>query len=165
MVGGNNAGQFGDTTYTKIFVGGLAGETQRETMSRYFEQFGEIQEAVVFADKNTRKSKGYGFVTFKDPDAAMRACQDPSSPIIDGRRTNCNLASLGAHRDRPPTPQHGTGRFRPAPGTVAPSAYYSSSCTYFHQPTALSAFPYFSYGCDDADVYDWNGIASPSRSI
>ncbi|KAF8379922.1 hypothetical protein HHK36_027387 [Tetracentron sinense] len=61
MVGGNNAGQFGDTTYTKIFVGGLAWETQRETMRRYFEQFGEIQEAVVITDKNTGRSKGYGF--------------------------------------------------------------------------------------------------------
>lgn len=45
-------------------------------------------------------------VTFKDPEAAMRACQNPS-PVIDGRRANCNLASLGAHKTRPPTPQHG----------------------------------------------------------
>lgn len=45
-------------------------------------------------------------VTFKDPDAAMRACQNPS-PTIDGRRANCNLASLGAQKTRPPTPQHG----------------------------------------------------------
>ena len=36
----------------------------------------------------------------------MRACQNPS-PVIDGRRANCNLASLGAQKTRPPTPQHG----------------------------------------------------------
>ncbi|XP_010252031.1 PREDICTED: RNA-binding protein 24-like isoform X2 [Nelumbo nucifera] len=146
MVGGKNAGQFGDTTYTKIFVGGLAWETQRETMRRYFEQFGEIQEAVVITDKNTGRSKGYGFVTFKDPDAATRACQNPS-PVIDGRRTNCNLASLGAHRNHPSTPQqHGMGRFRPVPGSIAPPAYHGSSSTYFHQPTAQYAFPYPTYG-------------------
>lgn len=145
MVGGTNAGQFNDTTYTKIFVGGLAWETQRDTMRRYFEQFGEIQEAVVITDKNTGRSKGYGFVTFKDPDAAMRACQNPS-PVIDGRRANCNLASLGAHKTRPPTPQHGAGRFRPAPGLVAPPAYHGSSSTYFHQPTSQYAFPYSTYG-------------------
>ena len=45
-------------------------------------------------------------VTFKDPEAAMRACQNPS-PVIDGRRANCNLASLGANKNRPPTFQHG----------------------------------------------------------
>lgn len=54
---------FGDTTYTKVFVGGLAWETQSETMRRYFDQFGEILEAVVITDKNTGRSKGYGFVS------------------------------------------------------------------------------------------------------
>ncbi|OEL13854.1 hypothetical protein BAE44_0025127 [Dichanthelium oligosanthes] len=78
-------------------------------MRKYFEQFGEILEAVVITDKNTGRSKGYGFVTFRDPDAAMRACVDPA-PVIDGRRANCNLASLGVQRSRPPTPQHGGAR-------------------------------------------------------
>ncbi|GMN42804.1 hypothetical protein TIFTF001_012012 [Ficus carica] len=147
MVGVNNPGQYNDTTFTKIFVGGLAWETQRDTMRRYFEQFGEILEAVVITDKNSGRSKGYGFVTFKDPEAAMRACQNPS-PVIDGRRANCNLASLGAHKPRPPTPQHGPpGRFRPAPpGLMAPPAYHGSTSTYFHQPTAQYPFPYSAYG-------------------
>lgn len=57
-------GQFGDTTYTKVFVGGLAWETQKDTMKKYFEQFGEILEAVVIFDKNTGRSKGYGFVSY-----------------------------------------------------------------------------------------------------
>jgi RNA recognition motif-containing protein len=64
MTPSNLAGQFGDTTYTKVFVGGLAWETQKETMKKYFEQFGEILEAVVIADKATGRSKGYGFVRF-----------------------------------------------------------------------------------------------------
>ncbi|XP_076954297.1 uncharacterized protein LOC143628646 [Bidens hawaiensis] len=92
---------FGDTTFTKVFVGGLAWETQNETMRQYFEQFGEILEAVVINDKNTGRSKGYGFVTFRDPESAAKACVDPA-PVIDGRRANCNLASLG--RPRPSFP-------------------------------------------------------------
>lgn len=59
----NMGSQFGDTTYTKVFVGGLAWETQKETMKKYFQQFGEILEAVVIIDKNTGRSKGYGFVS------------------------------------------------------------------------------------------------------
>lgn len=73
QAGGAGAGsgalgnQFGDTTFTKVFVGGLAWETQRDTMRRHFEQFGDILEAVVITDKNTGRSKGYGFVsTFFD---------------------------------------------------------------------------------------------------
>ncbi|KAF6167495.1 hypothetical protein GIB67_031696 [Kingdonia uniflora] len=50
-----------DTTYTKIFVVGLAWETQRKTQRCYFEQYGEILEAVVIADRSTARSKGYGF--------------------------------------------------------------------------------------------------------
>jgi hypothetical protein len=52
----------GDTTYTKIFVGGLAWETKRDTLKHYFDQFGDILEAVVITDRTTGKSKGYGFV-------------------------------------------------------------------------------------------------------
>lgn len=134
-------GQYNDTTFTKIFVGGLAWETQRHTMRRFFEQFGEILEAVVITDKNTGRSKGYGFVTFKDPDAAIRACQNPS-PVIDGRRANCNLASLGAHK-----PQHGGGgRSRGPSGIVNPPAYHVSSSSYVHQPTTQYPFPLSAYG-------------------
>ncbi|KAG6786289.1 hypothetical protein POTOM_007889 [Populus tomentosa] len=56
--------RFGDTTFTKVFVGGLAWETPTEEMRRYFEQFGEILEAVIITDKNTGKSKGYGFAMY-----------------------------------------------------------------------------------------------------
>ncbi|CAN0889389.1 RNA-binding protein 24 [Linum grandiflorum] len=128
-----------DTTFTKLFVGGLAWETQRETLRRYFEQFGEIIEAVVITDKNTGRSKGYGFVTFKDPESAMRACQNPS-PVIDGRRANCNLASLG-------------GRFRGVvePGLVAAAPAFQPSsaaaaASYIPQPTGQYTFPYSAYG-------------------
>ncbi|XP_059297369.1 uncharacterized protein LOC132050236 isoform X3 [Lycium ferocissimum] len=103
------SGQFGDTTYTKVFVGGLAWETQKETMKKYFEQFGDILEAVVITDKATGRSKGYGFVTFREAEAAMRACVD-AAPVIDGRRANCNLASMGVQRSKPTTPKHGGGR-------------------------------------------------------
>ncbi|XP_062231566.1 uncharacterized protein LOC133929000 isoform X2 [Phragmites australis] len=97
--GGGGAGQFGDTTFTKLFVGGLAWETHKEGMRAYFEQFGDILEAVVITDKNTGRSKGYGFVTFCEPEAALRACIDPY-PVIDGRRANCNLAYLGVSKSK-----------------------------------------------------------------
>lgn len=46
-------------------------------------------------------------MTFKEAQAAMRACQN-MNPVIDGRRANCNLACLGAQKPRPPTsPRHG----------------------------------------------------------
>ncbi|KAK8964650.1 Glycine-rich RNA-binding protein 2 [Platanthera guangdongensis] len=115
-------------------------ETQRETMRRYFEQFGDILEAVVITDKHTGRSKGYGFasplfppsqVTFKDPDAAIRACQNPA-PMIDGRRANCNLASLGAsQRRQPPATQLGQSLYTGA---------YSQESVYPMVSSALNSY-------------------------
>ncbi|XP_038992035.1 probable RNA-binding protein ARP1 [Hibiscus syriacus] len=99
MTMSNSIVQFGDTTLTKVFVGGLAWETPGEAMKEHFEKYGEILEAVIISDKLSGRSKGYGFVTFKDAEAAKQACEDPN-PIINGRRANCNLASLGARRPR-----------------------------------------------------------------
>ncbi|KAK2375606.1 RNA-binding (RRM/RBD/RNP motifs) family protein [Trifolium repens] len=113
--------QFGDTTFTKVFVGGLAWETPTDEMRTYFEQFGDILEAVIITDKNTGKSKGYGFVTFRDPESARRACADPN-PVIDGRRANCNIASLGRPRPSPPRGRgtsQGGGVGSGAPGGAA----------------------------------------------
>ncbi|KAH7290313.1 hypothetical protein KP509_30G042200 [Ceratopteris richardii] len=110
--GSSSSSSVTDTSLTKIFVGGLAWETQCESMRRYFEQFGEIVEAVVIIDRQTGRSKGYGFVTFRDPDAARRACENPA-PFIDGRRTNCNLAVLGVQRPRGRTPLFQGPRFFP----------------------------------------------------
>ncbi|XP_065126677.1 RNA-binding protein 24b isoform X1 [Paramisgurnus dabryanus] len=84
-----------DTTYTKIFVGGLPYHTTDSSLRKYFEVFGEIDEAVVITDRQTGKSRGYGFVTMSDRAGAERACKDPN-PIIDGRKANVNLAYLGA---------------------------------------------------------------------
>ncbi|MED6139630.1 hypothetical protein PIB30_085656, partial [Stylosanthes scabra] len=107
-------GQFGDTTLTKVFVGGLAWETPKEALRQHFEKYGEILEAVIISDKLTGRSKGYGFVTFKEAEAAKKACEEQASLVINGRRANCNLASLGARRPRsnnsspPPQPKEGS---------------------------------------------------------
>ncbi|XP_066558633.1 RNA-binding protein 38 [Amia ocellicauda] len=84
-----------DTTFTKIFVGGLPYHTNDASLRKYFEVFGDIEEAVVITDRQTGKSRGYGFVTMSERGAAERACKDPN-PIIDGRKANVNLAYLGA---------------------------------------------------------------------
>jgi len=52
-----------DTTYTKLFVGGLPYHTTDQSLREYFKQFGDIEEAVVITDRQTGKSRGYGFVS------------------------------------------------------------------------------------------------------
>ena len=52
-----------DTTFTKIFVGGLPYHTTDVSLRNFFQKFGEIEEAVVITDRQTGKSRGYGFVS------------------------------------------------------------------------------------------------------
>jgi len=84
-----------DTTWTKLFVGGLPYHTTDKSLREHFEVYGEIEEAVVITDRQTGKSRGYGFVIMATKEAAERACKEPN-PIIDGRKANVNLAILGA---------------------------------------------------------------------
>ncbi|XP_054619644.1 RNA-binding protein 24 [Dunckerocampus dactyliophorus] len=140
-----------DTTYTKIFVGGLPYHTTDSSLRKYFEVFGEIEEAVVITDRQTGKSRGYGFVTMADRSAADRACKDPN-PIIDGRKANVNLAYLGAKpRLMQPGFTFGVPHIHPAfiqrpygipAHYVYPQAFVQPSVVIPHvQPAATAAAP------------------------
>ncbi|XP_033831270.1 RNA-binding protein 24 [Periophthalmus magnuspinnatus] len=139
-----------DTTYTKIFVGGLPYHTTDSSLRKYFEVFGEIEEAVVITDRQTGKSRGYGFVTMADRSAADRACKDPN-PIIDGRKANVNLAYLGAKpRVMQPGFTFGVPQIHPAfiqrpygipAHYVYPQAFVQPSMVIPHVPTAAAAAP------------------------
>lgn len=61
-----------DTRLTKLFVGGIPYDTDDDSLRDFFEQFGEIKEAVVIKDRDTQQSKGYGFVSI----AALRFSLD-----------------------------------------------------------------------------------------
>lgn len=50
----------------KIFVGGLSWETTQESLLNYFSRFGEVVDSVVMCNE-TGRSRGFGFVTFRDP--------------------------------------------------------------------------------------------------
>ncbi|KIX03929.1 uncharacterized protein Z518_07482 [Rhinocladiella mackenziei CBS 650.93] len=50
-----------------MFIGGLNWETTDHSLHDYFSQFGEVQECTVMRDSATGRSRGFGFLTFKDP--------------------------------------------------------------------------------------------------
>ncbi|KAF9671050.1 hypothetical protein SADUNF_Sadunf12G0006500 [Salix dunnii] len=149
-----------DTTYTKIFVGGLPWETRSDSLQRYFEQFGEIKEAVVIIDRSTGRSKGYGFVTFKDPGSATRACQNPY-PVIDGRRANCNLAAFGAQK-KGLINLSGTDKLGPAASRSMTPLNIHGPSAYFNQQIPPYAFPYsvFGYPIYPQNTYSMNNFYS-----
>ncbi|XP_047323539.1 probable RNA-binding protein ARP1 [Impatiens glandulifera] len=147
---------FGDTTFTKVFVGGLAWETPTDVMRHYFDQFGEILEAVIINDKNTGKSKGYGFVTFRDPESAKRACIE-ANPVIDGRRANCNIASLGRPR---PSPPRGRGGGAPA----AQGSPYGGGMPPTPPPPPAVFYPPYGYAAYPQEYGYHQGYYNPAQA-
>lgn len=73
-----------DERFRKLFIAGLSYDTTDETLTEYFRQFGEVEKAKTVVDNNTKKSKGYAFVTFTSPDAVDLA-QSKRPHTIDGR--------------------------------------------------------------------------------
>ncbi|KAF2821666.1 RNA-binding domain-containing protein [Ophiobolus disseminans] len=51
----------------KMFIGGLNWETTEESLKEYFSQYGEVSECTVMRDSATGRSRGFGFLTFRDP--------------------------------------------------------------------------------------------------
>jgi len=58
----------------KVFVGGISPDTTEEHMEEYFSRYGRIESVQVITDKETGKSRGFGFVTYFDYDPVDKIC-------------------------------------------------------------------------------------------
>jgi len=76
----------------KLFVGGLSWGTDDHGLRQAFEQFGEVTEAKVITDRDTGRSRGFGFVTFNEPADADTAIEQMNGSELDGRNLNVNEA-------------------------------------------------------------------------
>lgn len=76
----------------KLFVGGLSWNTNDESLRQAFERFGEVTEARVITDRNTGRSRGFGFVTYNNPDDAETAIREMDGTDFDGRNIKVNIA-------------------------------------------------------------------------
>lgn len=76
----------------KLFVGGVSWDTSDEGLRRAFEQFGEVVEAKIITDRETGRSRGFGFVTFAQGDDAARAMEAMDQATLDGRTIRVNEA-------------------------------------------------------------------------
>ncbi|KAJ1536574.1 hypothetical protein HK096_009616, partial [Nowakowskiella sp. JEL0078] len=73
----------------KIFVGALNWDTTDESLHNYFGQFGEVLDCVVMKDQNTGRSRGFGFLTFKDSnvvDKVVSRSHNLDGKVIDPKR-------------------------------------------------------------------------------
>uniref|UniRef100_A0A673J578 RNA-binding protein Musashi homolog 2 n=1 Tax=Sinocyclocheilus rhinocerous TaxID=307959 RepID=A0A673J578_9TELE len=63
--------------YSKMFIGGLSWQTSPDSLRDYFSKFGEIRECMVMRDPTTKRSRGFGFVTFADAASVDKVLAQP----------------------------------------------------------------------------------------
>jgi len=76
----------------KLFVGGLSWDTTDDGLQQAFASFGEITEAKVITDRDTGRSRGFGFVTFSKDEDAKTAIAKMDGTNLDGKSVKVNEA-------------------------------------------------------------------------
>lgn len=86
---------------SKVFIGGLAWHTDDATLRQKFEEFGTVEEAVVVKDRDTGRSRGFGFVRFAQESEAESAIAAMNNVEFDGRQIRVDKASDKSSNPRP----------------------------------------------------------------
>ncbi|KAF9255856.1 hypothetical protein L218DRAFT_1008086 [Marasmius fiardii PR-910] len=97
---------------TRYFVGGLAPNTTSESMKDFFSAFGKVVDATVMLDRDTGRSKGFGFVTFEDATNTDQLVG--KALMLDDKQIEVKAAQPRSQRDQarnsmPNTPVMGNG--------------------------------------------------------
>ncbi|MBK5093556.1 MAG: RNA-binding protein [Actinobacteria bacterium] len=75
-----------------IYVGNLDYATSSEDIQAAFEEFGTVDSANVITDRQTGRSKGFGFIEMDDKDKAKGAIEALDGKDLEGRAINVNKA-------------------------------------------------------------------------
>ncbi len=77
----------------KLYIGNLSWETTTEDLKSHFEQFGGVSDAIVITDRQSGRSRGFGFVTMDNNDEANKALEECNGVELDGRAIKCSEAT------------------------------------------------------------------------
>jgi len=78
---------------SKVYVGNLSWNTNDETLRNAFAEFGNVLDAVVMRDRETGRSRGFGFVSYSTAQEAELAINSMNEQDLEGRRIKVNLAN------------------------------------------------------------------------
>src|SRR5436190_6014214 len=76
----------------RIYIGGLPYQTDEAQLTQIFQAYGEVASAKVITDRDTGRSKGFGFVEMNDNDAAKKAIEELNEAELGGRTITVNEA-------------------------------------------------------------------------
>ena len=82
-----------------IFVGSLPFKVEESELKEVFEEFGEVTSVKIITDRETGRSKGFGFIEMPDDEAAQKAISEVNGAELYGRTIVVNQAE--EKKDRP----------------------------------------------------------------
>lgn len=85
---------------TKLFVGSLAWATNDDSLKNFFAAVGTVVSANVIVDRETNRSKGFGFVEMSSDEEAKKAVEELNGKELDGRAIVVNEARPREERPR-----------------------------------------------------------------
>jgi hypothetical protein len=77
---------------TRLYVGNLSFQTSEPALNEAFAQYGEVTECVIVLDRETGRSRGFGFVAMSTADEAKAAIDGMNGASLDGRQLRVNEA-------------------------------------------------------------------------
>ena len=83
----------------KLYVGNLAFETSGDNLRQHFAQAGTVETATVVEDRETGRSRGFGFVEMSSDEEGQAAIQQFNGNDLDGRNLNVNVAKPRENRN------------------------------------------------------------------
>lgn len=81
------------TVPCRLFVGGLSWDTTEEELRKVFGQYGTVTDAFIVKDRDTGRSRGFGFVTLDNRKDAQKAIEGLDDTELDGRNIAVNVAT------------------------------------------------------------------------
>ena len=76
----------------RLYCGNLSYNTTADGLRQAFGEVGQVEDAVIITDRETGRSRGFGFVTMSDDEEAMAAIEQMDGFELDGRRLRVNEA-------------------------------------------------------------------------
>ena len=76
----------------KLYVGGLSWNTNENLLRESFEGYGEVEDVRIITDRDSGRSRGFGFVSFVNREDAVSAMEALNGTELDGRSITVNEA-------------------------------------------------------------------------
>lgn len=84
----------------KIYVGNLSYRMRDEDLGKLFSNYGTVTESVIILDRETKRSKGFGFVDMPNQEEGEAAIEDLDGKEVEGRNLKVNVAKPREEKPR-----------------------------------------------------------------